>query len=183
MKTFRTKAGTEIPLADLRGKDYLLVAHRLVWFREEHPTWTIKTAVTYDLQKLYALGHATILDDKDRVIATAHKYEDAKGFGDFIEKSETGAVGRALAMCGYGTQFAPEFDEEARIVDAPIARPAPGYSKFVEWAKKEQFEPTEVRAKVKAMFNKEAAADLTAEELGKLAVALRGAFNESFDQS
>jgi hypothetical protein len=29
-------------------------------------------------------------------------------------------VGRALAMLGYGTQFAPELDEGDRIVDSPV---------------------------------------------------------------
>lgn len=61
--------------------------------------------------------------------------------------------------------------------------PAPAYAKFVEWARREQLEPTDVRAKVKAMFGKEAAADLTSEELSKLVLALRGDFNESFDES
>ena len=44
-KTFKTPKGTELPLLDLRGKDYLMVAHRLVWFREEHSDWTIETEV------------------------------------------------------------------------------------------------------------------------------------------
>lgn len=180
-----TPKGTMLPFLDLRGKPYLQVAHRLVWFREDHPTWTIRTAVTYDLKERFAIGHATILDEAGRTIATAHKYEDAKGFGDYIEKSETGAIGRALALCGYGTQFAPEFDEEDRIVDSPVARaqPAPAYAKFVEWARREQLDPTDVRAKVKAMFGKETSADLTSEELSKLVLALRGDFNESFDES
>ena len=38
------------------------------------------------------------------------------------EKAETKAVGRALAMLGYGTQFAPELDEGERIVDSPVER-------------------------------------------------------------
>jgi hypothetical protein len=38
-------------------------------------------------------------------------------------KAETKAVGRALAMLGYGTQFAPEMDEGERIVDSPVAKP------------------------------------------------------------
>ena len=41
-------------------------------------------------------------------------------FADYLEKAETRAVGRALAMCGYGTQFAPELEERERIVDSPV---------------------------------------------------------------
>src|SRR6266704_618464 len=61
--------------------------------------------------------------------ATGTKSETAASFPDFIEKAETGAIGRALAALGYGTQFAPELDEEHRIVDAPVNRSAAHGSK------------------------------------------------------
>lgn len=123
MKTFKTKAGTELDILNLRGKPYLEVKYRLVWFREEHPDWSIETEIVATTQNS-ALSKATIRDAAGRVLATAHKYEDMKGFPDFIEKSETGSIGRALALLGYGTQFcADELDEGDRIVDAP-AEPA-----------------------------------------------------------
>ena len=122
MKTFKTSKGTELPLLDLRGKDYLQVAHRLVWFREDHPDWSIQTEI-FRLEDKSALAKATIRDASDRIMATSHKCEDVKGFADFQEKAETGAIGRALALCGYGTQFAPDLDEGERIVDSPQARP------------------------------------------------------------
>ena len=54
--------------------------------------------------------------------AMARKTEDKKAFGDFEEKAETGAIGRALAMLGFGTQHAlSDLDEGDRIVDAPVA--------------------------------------------------------------
>ena len=65
---------------------------------------------------------AVIKDATGRVIATAHKKETEAGFPDYIEKAETGAIGRALAMCGYGTLQAPEFDESERLADAPLER-------------------------------------------------------------
>jgi hypothetical protein len=43
-------------------------------------------------------------------------------FADYIEKIETGSVERELAMCGYGTLQAPEFDEGERLADSPVAR-------------------------------------------------------------
>jgi len=68
-----------------------------------------------------AYAKATVRDDKGRIIATSHKFESIQGFPDFIEKAETGSIGRALALIGYGTQFcADELDEGSRIVDAPI---------------------------------------------------------------
>lgn len=46
--------------------------------------------------------------------------ETLEGFGDFIEKAETGAIGRALALVGFGTQFcADELDEGPRLADSP----------------------------------------------------------------
>lgn len=120
--TFRTKKGTELPLLNLRGKDYLQVAHRLVWFREEHPDWSIETEIVENKPEA-TLSKATIKDEKGRILATAHKFEDKKGFADHREKSETGAIGRALALLGYGTQFcADELDEGERLADAPVGK-------------------------------------------------------------
>jgi hypothetical protein len=65
---------------------------------------------------------AVIKDMQGSVIATARKKETESRFPDYIEKAETGAIGRALAMCGYGTLQAPEFDEQDRLADAPVEK-------------------------------------------------------------
>jgi hypothetical protein len=65
---------------------------------------------------------ATIKDLLGTVIATARKKETEIGFPDYIANAETGAIRRALAMCGYGTVQAPEFDEQDRLVDAPVEK-------------------------------------------------------------
>ena len=120
MRNFKTTKGTELPLLNLRGKEYLEVKFRLVWFREDHPDWSIETELI-SVTDVSAYARATIRDEKGRVIATSHKFESIQGFPDFIEKAETGAIGRALALIGYGTQFcADELDEGKRIVDAPV---------------------------------------------------------------
>ncbi len=78
--------------------------------------------------KGYARFRAIVTDGKGGR-ATGTKSECAASFPDYIEKAETGAIGRALAALGYGTQFAPEFNEEHRIVDSPVERTAtPGES-------------------------------------------------------
>lgn len=122
MRNYRTAKGTELPLLNLRGKQYLEVKFRLVWFREDHPDWSIETELI-SVTDVSAYARATIRDEKGRIIATSHKFESIQGFPDFIEKAETGSIGRALALIGYGTQFcADELDEGNRIVDAPVQK-------------------------------------------------------------
>ncbi len=107
-------------LINLNGKAYLPVAWRLVWFREEHPDWGIVTEpVHIDTEKGIAVFKATVYNAEGMAIGSGTKSETARGFVDFIEKAETGSIGRALAVCGFGTQFDPELDEGDRIVDSP----------------------------------------------------------------
>lgn len=118
MKTFKTPKGTELPLRDMRGKDYLDVQYRVLWMREEHTDWGITTEiVTHDDTK--SIVRATILDNTGKILAQGTKSETIGDFKDHLEKAETGATGRALALCGYGTQFAQELEEGDRIVDGP----------------------------------------------------------------
>ena len=106
----------------LKGKDYLQVAWRLVWFREDHPDFGIN-AEALALTEDHAIFKATITDANGVQLSSGHGSESKRDFGDFIEKAETKAIGRALAMLGYGTQFAAdELDEGDRIVDSPINR-------------------------------------------------------------
>lgn len=104
------------------GRSYLPVSARLIWFREEHSDWGIETEpIELNHEKQFAVFRARIYNAEGKLMAMGTKKEDVKGFGDYIEKAETGAVGRALALCGYGTQFSPELDEVGgdRVVDTP----------------------------------------------------------------
>lgn len=106
----------------LKGKDYLQVMWRLVWFREECPLWSIDT-VMLEADADHAVFKAIISDEDGVQKSVGHGSESKRDFGDFLEKAETKAVGRALAMLGYGTQFtALELDEGERIVDSPVDR-------------------------------------------------------------
>lgn len=126
-KSFKTEKGTELPLMSLKNKEYLQVAHRLVWFREQHPTGILKTQMI-DRQGAddneYAIFRTEVYVDTERgpmCIASGHKRETKKDFADFIEKAETGSIGRALALAGFGTQFTgDDLDEKDRLADAPV---------------------------------------------------------------
>ncbi|HEU0163704.1 MAG TPA: hypothetical protein VFQ54_01595 [Thermomicrobiales bacterium] len=108
-------------LMKLKGKDYLEVKWRLVWFRQEYPHGRITTAI-HQITDTHAIVTAQV-DDGVGGTGSGIGSESVKDFGDFIEKAETKAIGRALAALGFGTQFAPELEEGERIVDSPVARP------------------------------------------------------------
>lgn len=125
MKTVTTPKGTALPLANLKGKDYLMVAHRLQWFNETESNFRIETDfLLVNDDQTVARAVVTVFDKDGKEIkrASATKRETKKDFPDHTEKAETSAVGRALAMLGYGTQFAiSDLDEGDRIVDSPVA--------------------------------------------------------------
>lgn len=106
---------------DIKGKDYLQVAYRILWFREEHPDWSIETEMLMSSQTSSTFK-AIIKDESGRIRATAHSYEDKQGFDSHTEKAETAAIGRALSFVGYGTQFAPDLQDDKKLSDAPIQK-------------------------------------------------------------
>jgi hypothetical protein len=115
-------------LTKLKGKDYLEVKWRLLWLRTEHPEAVIETQLER-LEEDFALFHARVTLPGGAA-ASGWGSETKKDFNDFIEKSETKALGRALGALGFGTQFGVEFDEGVErdgapsMVDAPVAAPA-----------------------------------------------------------
>lgn len=124
MDTVKTPKGMELPLVNLKGKPYLQVAHRLMWFNEATPNFDISTEFLM-VDDTQTIARATVLvkDEKGNVIrrAQATKRETKADFSDHTEKAETSAIGRALALLGYGTQFAiADLDEGDRIVDSPV---------------------------------------------------------------
>ena len=181
-------------------KDYLPVQWRLVWFREACPDGTIETEeVQVDIDreveeevyvwnaekkrsektmkraKGYARFRATVTDGKGGR-ATGTKSESAASFPDYIEKAETGAIGRALAALGYGTQFvADEFEEAHRLMDAPVDPPTEAgvrelrnYVGRVFAFKDADFEARWTAYKQHVLEKQKADPDLSASDIGKL---------------
>lgn len=127
-KIFTTEKGTNIPLMNLKGKDYMMVAYRIQWFTEEVPSFLIETSFSV-LDDVQTVAHAVIeiLDENGRVVKRAKgtKRETQKDFSDHTEKAETAAIGRALIQLGYGTQFAiSDMEEGMRLIDSPLASPS-----------------------------------------------------------
>lgn len=123
-KTVKTTKGTELPLLNLKNKPYMQVAHRIVWFVEEVPNYTIENElVTLTDEKALAKVTVSILDKDGKILKKVSdmKGETRKDFPDFVEKSLTGALGRCLASLGFGTAYAlADLSEGERIVDSPV---------------------------------------------------------------
>lgn len=124
MDSVQTPKGTVLPLLNLKGKKYLQVAHRIQWFCEQENSFTVTTEYPV-LTDEQSVVRATICvyGENGQLVkqATATKRETKKDFPDHLEKAETGAVGRALILLGYGTQFAlSDLDEGMRLADSPV---------------------------------------------------------------
>jgi hypothetical protein len=100
--------------------DYLQVKYRVVLFRERFPHGRITTEeILVDLDRGYA-RYKTTVDDGEGGTATGFGTETQADFGDFAERAETRAVGRALALLGFGTEFVgSDLTEGEHVCDAP----------------------------------------------------------------
>src|SRR5690349_8466039 len=119
-------------LMQLKGRDYLNVQSRLLWFIRDQRALIVAGLATMP----YIVRSELVEQDREAGWAhfktyvrdvlgnetTMYGSESAKDFGDYAEKASTKSLGRALLALGYGTAFAPEMDEGERVVDAPVER-------------------------------------------------------------
>jgi hypothetical protein len=111
-------------LMNLKGRDYLNVQNRLLWFIRDQRDFIVRgrtELVEQDREAGFA-HFKTYVRDVLGNEATMYGSESAKDFGDYAEKASTKSLGRALLALGYGTAFAPEMDEGERVVDTPVER-------------------------------------------------------------
>lgn len=126
MDSVKTKKGTVLPLMNLKGKPYMMVAHRIVWFNEDTEGGSFEMSteqLTLTEERAVIKATVKVFDKEGKLLkqGVGTKSETKKDFPDFIEKAETGAVGRAITMMGYGTAYAiADLDEGARIIDSPV---------------------------------------------------------------
>lgn len=109
----RQQDGSFIKVAN----DYLDVKWRLVWLRQEQPDASISTELLTLPGESPAVVKATVTLPTG-VSTTGFGQCGAQDWGDWLEKAETRAIGRALAALGFGTQFCQDFDDI--ITDAPV---------------------------------------------------------------
>lgn len=107
-------------LTKLDGKDYLEVKWRLLWLRTEHPDAVVATELEKHEGGMALFKAKITLPGGGE--ATGWGSETVSDFGEYIEKAETKALGRACAALGYGTQFCDDFDFYDKPVDAPVKR-------------------------------------------------------------
>jgi len=107
-------------LMNMRGKDYLEVKWRIVWFREENPKGRIETSIAMTDP---IVVKATVYDDNGNIIADGMGTPKTQGVAKSrpFEGAETAAIGRALAHAGYGTQFTGE-EEGEHLADSPVEK-------------------------------------------------------------
>ncbi len=110
-------------LMDLKGKKYLQVAYRILWINQTTPRFSLETELVKEsewedrgrrVREAVFKAVVTIYDDAGEVVKHVVGWgsETSADFADFREKAETKAIGRALALAGFGTQFAvADFDE------------------------------------------------------------------------
>lgn len=118
-------------LLNLQGKMYLPVTFRIAWFRKECPMsdgWGIETQIVEGGEQAgIVVVKAEVVrytgDGTGRIVlAQAHKRQKLSEFPrGFIEKAEMGAIGRALALCGFGTQFTEDLEEDDALADSPLS--------------------------------------------------------------
>lgn len=97
------------------SKEYAEVNQRIKAYRMVHPNGSILTEIV-SLADGVAIFKATVKDSDGNILGTGTAYEkEGSSFinqTSYIENCETSAVGRALAMCGFGIDLSIASYEE-----------------------------------------------------------------------
>jgi len=184
-KTLKSKA------IDIRGKSYVLVSDRVIYFNETYPNGVIKTKLLSDPSADMVVMKAQIVPDCEKPDRFFTGHSQAKWGEGMVNKTaalencETSAVGRALAMLGIGViDSIASVDEikKAKIEDDPImvvtkgqgnseiALATEGQRKMIfAVAKEAGFDADKTKEIVKTNFNMDSFNDLTVVQ-AKLAI-------------
>jgi hypothetical protein len=117
MATFEEicKANETIKTTDIKGKAYAEVNQRIKAFRMVYPNGSIATELLSN-ENGVCVFKASVFDNETLLLGTGHAYEkESSSFinkTSYIENCETSAVGRALAMAGFGIDTSISSAEE-----------------------------------------------------------------------
>lgn len=126
------KANETILTTNIKGKDYAEVNQRIKAFRMLYPTGTIETEMLSNENGVCVFKASVFIPEYDeeaksngvyivnhnRLLGTGTAYEKENSTfinkTSYIENCETSAVGRALAMCGFGIDTSIASAEEVQ---------------------------------------------------------------------
>lgn len=98
----------QIKPTQVKGKKYAAVADRIIAFRKVCPGGSIESDIV-NLNGNAVIIKSTVKDDEGKVLGTGYAREkEGSSYinkTSYIENAETSAVGRALGMCGIGTNL------------------------------------------------------------------------------
>jgi len=110
-------ANETIETMDIKGKDYANVNQRIKAFRMVYPQGSIMTKMLSN-ENGVCVFKAAVYDEFGHLLGVGHAYEkeDSSFINktSYIENCETSAVGRALAMCGFGIDVSVASAEEVQ---------------------------------------------------------------------
>ena len=107
----------KLKTVNIKGKEYVEVNERLIYFRKNYPKFTLTSEVLEKTDKSILIL-ATILDEKGRAIADGMA-EEEKGSSfinktSYVENCQTSAWGRALGNFGIGLDTAVASADEVK---------------------------------------------------------------------
>ena len=111
---------------NIHGKQYVEVKERIKYFRENFKDWAL-TSEILELTDTRCVIKSTVLNDKDRVIATGIAYEILGSSHinktSFVENCETSSNGRALANLGIMIETSIASADEVKYAKAQETKP------------------------------------------------------------
>lgn len=139
----------------IKGKDYVLVADRIIYFNEKYPTGSVTTEIVrYESKQVIIKATIKPEVDSSRIFTGYSQAIEGEGFinkTSALENAETSAVGRALAMMGIGVidsiasvDEIKKAENTAKIIDKKVEEVAISTSvqKLKDELKKLGFETT-----------------------------------------
>ena len=109
------KNQSELKTVDIKGKSYVQVHERIMYFRENYPKYRMESILVSN-EGGVCIFRADIRNENSEIVATGHAYEKENSTyinkTSYIENCETSAWGRALACMGIGIDSAIASAEE-----------------------------------------------------------------------